>query len=218
MGDICVKYAKYIKNKIRDLDYIIIFYGSNIYNLSSSDLDICIILENIDDVRINDFIKYTIEFQKENNLKIDEEIPFTNKLIYTWNEIQEMFLFSPFVQNGKYIINDIEKTKKFLSSREMKYRLLLNILTTDHKVLFDEKNLVKGYELRAWDIILDAIINYFKIEDVSEENILTHLYENQITQANGENYLGYKKGKKEKEEYLKQQVVSNLKRRGDICD
>lgn len=218
MGNICNEYATFIKDKIKDIDYIIIFYGSNIYNLSSSDLDICIILDTIDNIKVKDFINYTIQFQKNNNLKIDEEIPFTNKLIYTWNEIHDMFSSSPFKKNNKYFIKDIEKTKEFLSSYEMKYRLLLNILTTDHRVLYDVENKIKVYESQAWDIILDAVINYFKIEKVSVNNILKHLYENQFTFANGENYLGYKKGNLDKEKYLMQQVSNNLKRKGYNCD
>lgn len=43
---------------------------------------------------------------------------------------------SPFKKvNGIYVISPIEKTKEFLGSKEMKYRLLLNILTTRFSLL-----------------------------------------------------------------------------------
>ena len=85
----------------------------------------------------------------------------------------------------------------------MKQRLLLNILTTDHLTVGES---TKDYEIRALRIILDVIINYFKIDDKSETEILECMYQNKYTGATGEMYLGYKKDHKEKDKYLRKKI------------
>ena len=126
-----------------ELNPIVIYYGSNIYNESCSDLDLCLIFKKkLSKVVQQKLINKTIEFQKNNNLRIDEEIPFTNKLVYTIDEIEDIFINSPFIENGKYKLDDIVKSKEFLSSTIMKKRLMLNILTTDHKVLNDKHKII----------------------------------------------------------------------------
>ena len=214
MNRICDNYAIMLKNKFNTLNPIIIFYGSNIYNVSSSDLDVCIILENsVDDIKKEKIIKSTINFHKENGLRIDEEIPFQNKLIYTIQEVKEYLNESPFIENGIYVIRDICKTKEFLSSREMKQRLLLNILTTDHKVLFDYDNRVESFEKQAWNIIIDAIINFNKLTEISCTTILENMYKSKYTGAEGEMYLGYKKSNSNKEKHLKENINEYLSQR-----
>lgn len=142
------------------------------------------------------------------NLRIDDEVPHTNKLVYTIDEIEETLNNPPFYENGIVVIHDIVKNMKFLSSKEMKQRLLLNILTTDHLTVGES---TKDYEIRALRIILDVIINYFKIDDKSETEILECMYQNKYTGATGEMYLGYKKDHKEKDKYLRKKIHEILK-------
>lgn len=207
MNQICNEYCKMINGKFSNYIKTIIIYGSNIYNESSSDLDVCIIVNNIDLSLQEKMINETILFHKKNKLKVDEEIPYRNKLIYTVDEIEETLSNSPFYKNGKLVVNDIKKTEEFLSSKEMKKRLLLNILTTDHLSIGES---TVDYEKRAFKIILNTIIDYFKIEDNSEEKILECMYTNKYTGAFGEMYLGYKRKYQEKEKYLKRKIHEAL--------
>lgn len=213
MNNICKNYYKCIYNNFGYLRPTIIFYGSNIYNSSSSDLDVCIIVGSITEQEKEDIILKTLKYHRQNNLKIDEEIPHENKLIYTISEIEEMLSVNPFFIDNKYIISDIKKEKQFLSSKEMKIRLLLNILTTDHLTVGYKISEINKYEDRAWEIIMDAVIGFNNLVDFSAENILGLMYKNQYSGAEGELYLGYKKNYKQKEEYLRKQITKYLERR-----
>lgn len=99
---------------------------------------------------------------------------------------------------------------KFLSSKEMRQRLLLNILTTDHLTV--GKSTIK-YEEEAFKIIVNIIIKYFNIDNKSEKDILKCMYTNKYTGASGEMYLGYKKNFRQKEIYLQKKIHEVI---GDI--
>lgn len=207
MNHICRKYCELIKNKFSDKVISIIIYGSNIYNENNSDLDVCLItIENTPELQEN-IISETLKFHLKYNLKVDEEIPYSNKLIYTVDEIESALNNPPFFYNGRVVINDIIKTKEFLSSKEMKQRLLLNILTTDHLTIGES---TIDYESRALKIILNTIVTYFEINDNSENEILDCMYRNKYTGAYGEMYLGYKKNHPEKEKYLRKKIHEAL--------
>lgn len=212
MNGLCKNYYKMIMSNFNEYNPIIIYYGSNIYNESSSDLDICLIFEHIlnDDVS-EKLIEKTKEFQKDNGLKIDEEIPFTNKLVYTIDEVEDIFINSPFVENGIYKLDDIVKTKDFLSSNIMKKRLMLNILTTDHKVLNDKNKKIRRYERKAWMEILSMLKNVFGTNLLDVDQVLDNMYVNPKTHYGGEMYLGYKLANPKKKRYLKRQVKRNCK-------
>lgn len=213
MNKICSEYVDLISKKFGYLQITIIIYGSNIYNESASDLDVCLILDKKDDDILNSIINETLKFHKKNKLKIDEEIPHTNKLIYTYNEVKEIIENNPFYKEGKYVINDIVKTKEFLNSKEMKQRLLLNILTTDHLIVGKYTQELIYLSNQAWDLMLDTVVNYFEIKELSVDNLLQHLYTNKYTGATGEMFLGYKKNYIQKEKYLKEQINNALERK-----
>ena len=208
MNKICKDYCDLIQAKFFDTIQSIIFYGSNIYDDISSDLDVCVIVRKNNPQLQEKIINETLKFHLINNLRIDDEVPHTNKLVYTIDEIEETLNNPPFYENGIVVIHDIVKNMQFLSSKEMKQRLLLNILTTDHLTVGES---TKDYEIRALRIILDVIINYFKIDDKSETEILECMYQNKYTGATGEMYLGYKKDHKEKDKYLRKKIHEILK-------
>ena len=207
MNKICSDYCKMINEKFSEQIKTIIIYGSNIYNESSSDLDVCLIVRDNDDKFQQAVIDETLNFHLKNNLKVDEDIPHTNKLIYTIEEVEETLNNPPFFEDGKVVIRDIIKDKLFLCSKEMKQRLLMNILTTDHLCVGDSMEL---YEIRAFKIMLDVIMTYFNIDNNSEKEILECMYRNKYTGAEGEMYLGYKKNYQEKEKYLIKKIHDSL--------
>lgn len=212
MNSLCRNYYKMIISNFKEYDPIVVYYGSNIYNESSSDLDLCLIFEKelSNDIQ-QELIEKTKEFQKNNHLKIDEEIPFTNKLVYTIDEIEDVFINSPFVENGTYKLDDIVKSKEFLSSSIMKKRLMLNILTTDHKILNDKHKKIKQYERKSWHEILLMLKNVFNTNLSDIDQVLDNMYINPITHYGGEMHLGYKLANPKKKKYLKNKVKRNCK-------
>lgn len=200
---LCKDYCDMINNRYNRIIESIIIYGSNIYNCSSSDLDVCLITSEYNQSLRDEIIRMTKEFHLSNNLRIDEEIPFENKLIYSENEVLNTLEHSPFEFDGETLIKDIVKTREFLSSIEMKKRLLLNILTTDHLTMGKS---TEEYERKALKIIIETLKKYYSLKDVDVEKILPYFYRNPYTGAEGEMYLGYKKNKVEKDMYLRKKI------------
>ena len=213
MNELCEKYIKIINDMFGEQISSIIIYGSNIYNVSSSDLDVCLIAENKGSYDLDRIICETLKFHETYGLKLDEEIPHKNKLVYSFDEIEDTLQNPPFYNNGQFVINDIIKTKEFLNSEEMKKRLLLNILTTDHLVVGNRLDRIKKYEAKAWDILLEVVTEYFNLTSPSVSDILQVLYVNPYTGAEGEMYLGYKKNYTQKQKYLIKQVEEAMERR-----
>lgn len=207
MNKICLKYIDMINDNYSDCIESIIIYGSNIYDGNSSDLDVCLITNNLSTKVQKKIIDSTIEFHRKNRLKLDEEVPFDTKLIYSTSDIDEALNYSPFYKNKKVVINEIKKTKKFLSSTEMKKRLLINILTTDH-ITIGKSTL--EYEKKAYKIIIDVITKYFNLINPTVNELLDNMYKNKYTGAEGEMFLGYKKNHENKEKYLINKLTEYL--------
>lgn len=203
MNEICRKYCELMMNKYSNEISSIIIYGSNIYNSSSSDLDVCLIVNKNSTFLQKKIVQDTLKFHKQNKLHLDEEIPHSNKLIYTFEEINEALTNHPFYKNNEIFIDDIVKCKKFLSSKTMKKRLILNILTTDHLTIGKS---TEQYEKRAFKLMMNIIIKYYNLSIESSEEILQCFYQNRYTGAEGEMYLGYKKNFKQKDDYLRAKI------------
>lgn len=205
MNNLCRSYVKEINGKFKHIQ--IIFYGSNIYNESSSDLDLCLILPNeVSQETKKNLIDITKKFQIKKALRIDEEIPFENKLIYTKQEVNDIFLNSPFRdEKGNYVYHEIEKTNSFLNSPEMKKRLMLNILTTDHKSCGNVIDM-KTSEEKAWFEILTMVYKVFNTNLHDIDKTLDNLYVNPKTFMAGEMYLGYKLANPKKKKHLRKKV------------
>lgn len=207
MNKLCKDFCNIILKKYEKYSPIIIFYGSNIYSQNFSDLDVCLIFkECLNDQIKNEIICETITFQKNNKLKIDEEIPFYNKLIYTIDEIEDIFINSPFRDGEKFKLDNIVKTKEFLSSNLMKKRLFINILTTDHRVVNDKNKLIRKFEQMAWKELLLMLKGVFGTNIANPNNVLDNLYVNPKTHYGGEMHLGYKFGNPNKRKYLNNKV------------
>ncbi len=208
--------AREYYNGVEELigDIIMVLYGSTVFGVKTSDLDLCFFREEMLPIdEFNKLKKFTHEFHINNNLRIDEEIPYDNKLIYTYDFIESSLINSPFpFCDGKYIIPKIEKNKIFLNSLEMKKRLLLNILTVKHIVMGREKEKVANYTDRAWESILKTVISYSEEKNISFEKILNCLYKDPFNQSVGEMYLGYKTNMPEKMNFIKEQVMFQLER------
>lgn len=208
--DIAKKYRDEIIKRFDDITMIL--YGSTVFGVKTSDLDVCFVREEQLSQEQFQQLKYiTRDFHLKNNLRIDEEVPYENKLVYTKNFIEDTLINLPFPYiNEKLIIQPIIKSKEYLASKEMSKRLLLNILTVKNEVLCGDKELIKNYGYRAWEEIIRVVISYSEQTNFSVEELLKYLYVNPFTGAEGELYLGYKKNLKEKEIYLQEKVEEML--------
>ena len=149
--DIAKKYRDEIIKYFDNMTMIL--YGSTVFGVTTSDLDVCFVKnEELTQEQFTDLENMTRYFHKKNNLRIDEEVPYKSKLVYTNDFVEDTLTTSPFPYiNGKYVIPPITKDKEYLSSEEMKKRLLLNILTVKNEVLCGNHELIKEYGYRAWE-------------------------------------------------------------------
>lgn len=198
----------------------IIVYGSNIYSdYKKSDLDFCIIVEDKECINKLELEQTIRKFHIDNNLEIDEEVPFSNKLLYSFFELENISttLFPFQNEHGDYEINDISKEANYLCSERMHLRLLVNILTTDNRVYTNNiqiKNFIKMNSNKVKMKMIDSIVNFYnKQRDVN--TILNLMYENPYTKSCGEDYLGYKKGNMYKEDYLKKWITDVINMKDD---
>lgn len=210
--ELAKKYFEEVENRFSNMTMLL--YGSTVFGVNSSDLDICFIRENnLSEIEFQELKNFTRKFHKYNNLRIDEEIPYENKLIYTQDFIKKIIDISPFPYNGKkIIIPPIEKNKEFLNSLEMKKRLFLNILTVKHIIFGKDIEKFNKYSDIAWEIILKSVISYAELNEFSLDKILKCLYLDPYNNVSGELYLGYKKNLPEKIQYIEMQTENQLER------
>ena len=80
-NSIIEKYKNIIIQEYGDLTLIL--YGSTVYGVNNSDLDICYLSDNeLTKQRFERLKNLTKMFHQENGLRIDEEVPYDNKLVY----------------------------------------------------------------------------------------------------------------------------------------
>lgn len=192
----------------------LILYGSTVYGTRTSDLDICYISNK--ELSKGQYIKLkdiTRKFHLDNNLRIDEEIPYDNKLVYSVEDVNKTFKEPPFPYiNNRFIINPILKNESFLSSSEMSKRLLLNILTVRHNIVFGDEVQIKQFSDEAWNVMIRVVLSYAEKYEVTIEELINLLYRDPYSYATGELYLGYKDNLREKMEFLKLSVINSLRR------
>lgn len=209
---IAEEYYDGVKKLIGDITMVL--YGSTVFGVKTSDLDLCFICKEPLPLSQFDILKeFTHDFHLKKNLRIDEEVPYDNKLVYTYDFIESALTNSPFpFYNGKYVIPSIEKNSEFLNSLQMKKRLLLNILTVKHIIIGRDESIIDDYADEAWEVILRTIISYSEKSEISFESILNLLYSDPFNYNTGEMYLGYKENLPEKVEYIKEQLSFQVDR------
>ena len=153
----------------------------------------------------------TIQFQKDFGMPLDEEVPYSNKLIYRQSEVEDMLRRSPFKKvNGIYQITPVEISEAYFSSKEMRYRLLLNVLTTRSILLQGDKTRIDSYRERAWELLIKIVLSYNEIYEIEINQLLELLYQDKKHQVSGEDFLGYKRTHNESIIYLEEDCEEAL--------
>lgn len=211
--DIGKEYIEFLKEKKQAISSNILMYGSTVYGMVSHDLDISFIVRNFNQEEYKKIKARTIEFQTSHNMELDQEVPYSSKLVYTYSDVECMLKNTPFKKvNGIYVISPIEKTPEFLSSKEMKYRLLLNILTTRSILLQGDKAKIEDYKQKAWDLLVRVIISYNQLSEIDIDHFLKLLYRDEKNNQEGEMFLGYKTNIRQKQLDLEEDCERTLER------
>lgn len=183
-----------IKLTFENKRIMVLIYGSSVYGHIYNDLDICVFTDSYTEGQKNKLKEIIINFHKNNELILDNEISYDNKLIFSLNDIENLFKYPPFpIYNNRFYIEKVVKNKRFLESTNMKKRLLLNILTTNHILLCGDKDVLERYKLSAWELLTKVIFSYLNNKCVTIEEFIDSICEDPFFKNEGELYLGYKR-------------------------
>ncbi|MDK1672848.1 hypothetical protein QOK74_08180 [Staphylococcus saprophyticus] len=172
--------------------YICILYGSSVEKVVKSDLDLCFILEHYDKKILNDLSDDIKKLHHKLNLTIDEEITFNNKLLFSQDEVKNLLQNNVYFTSGDKI-NIIQENSEFFESKEMKGRLLYNILTTKHRVLLNKVDyeLLNTYKYESWKLVIKSIFKHNKCSEMSFQNLLEYLISDGKKVNDYKDFLGY---------------------------
>lgn len=204
--------ALFCKEYFKTRDYFVLVYGSYASNdfTEKSDLDLFIAIDkhNLADFKkVSDFV---VDLHTRNNLKINEEVPYENKLIVSYKDATDALDLNAFIKKGsKYIIPPVTSDKEFLASREVRFRIILNALTSPNQFICGNKNEYNLLKQKAEKAIIKLAYGFAKKSKLTQEEILSIL----LIGANGEksgDYLGYRNNRPEVIKYLKKLILHNI--------
>ena len=101
------KIRKFSKDHFKKRDYFVCIYGSFATgdNNTKSDLDVVFIVKDFVPIDFKVVKKFTINIHKEFNLKIDEEIPYKNKLLVYYNELEDVIKLKTISQRRQELLH-----------------------------------------------------------------------------------------------------------------
>lgn len=195
--DTVIELEHLLDNLLRD-DYFGCIYGSYAIgtNNQSSDVDLFIASSHTDKTAFKKIKNFVVSFHQKNNLCLDEEVPYENKLYVSYRDVADALDLKGFEKmNNKIIVPKIEKTKIFLASRPVRLRLIFNALTTPHIFFGKNKSGYQKYIKDAEASLRYLSRNLLKSASSTFEDQLAVLL-NGPEGTDGEMYLGYKKNPK----------------------
>lgn len=187
-----------VENYFTESNFFCCIYGSYAdgHHNSGSDIDLFVAIDNPSKEDLFFIKNLIINTHKKYKLALDAEVPYENKLVYSYFEIEKAIYLNGLnlTEKGFLKIPKIIKTKKFLSSSEIKSRLLFNAMTSPHIFLCgDRKKYLIYRNIAERNLLLLSILLNKKIGFVIK-NLITKLISGEDG-SSGELYLGYKKYK-----------------------
>lgn len=198
-ADVSQEVGRFYKPYLTDNpDDFVCVYGSSLYkgSKSRSDIDLFLVTsENIpaSTVMMNGMVHFIRDMHIRLGRKIDEEVPYENKIYYTYNEVADAVCYSGFDHAEDTIsIPDIIKETNFLSSPEVKARLALNALTTPHAVVALNLDKYKFIRKQAEDAVTLLAIHLTGQMECEVTDLYQSLVISKKNDESGEMFLGYK--------------------------
>lgn len=184
----------YLDNYFTDKNYFACIYGSfaNGMDNRNSDIDMIVATENYkkkDLILLKEFI---LSLHTRNNLKTDNEVPYENKLMISYMDFEKAARLRGFkFLDKEIVVPKIVKTKKNLGSKQIKFRLALNSLTSPHIFIGnDQKRYIELKDRAERNLVLFGI--YKQKKNIFERKLILDTMMLGGNGENGELYLGYK--------------------------
>lgn len=184
---------------------IVILYGS--FDMKNKgDFDVAVITENYSNENKEDIENILKELHQKFELRIDEEVPYFNKSLFSYNDIENCMQSVPFkMERGVVKITPFGDTGEYFRSEEARKRLLLNILTTKSKVI-NGKN---TYQQSAYSLMIKLVFSSKNYKKLSLKEIIETFFIEPNTFFTYKQYLGY--NPLSDLNYLKKRILKTLK-------
>lgn len=179
-----------------DRQFFFCVYGSHATGESSdaSDLDLFFATPTVTPRDADVLAEWMTHFHRAHNLALDEEVPFDNKLVASYGDLQNAVQLKGLNEvDGRIFIPPIVKDPIFLASAEVRYRLLFNALTTPHIMRGSDVDSYNAYkeiaELSLYRLLLDIALERDRV------NAEVELLLRGPNGEEGEMFLGYKRNR-----------------------
>lgn len=184
---------KFLSEYFKGRKYFACIYGSyaNGKRNRNSDIDLLVATKKYTKKDLLDIKEFIINLHRRNKLKIDNEVPFENKLMINYQDFNDAVNLKAFnFKNGVFIIPKVIKSKKFLESRQIKLRLSLNAITSPHFFFGNDKSKYLKFKNLGENNVFN-LSNKLSKSNKPNKNDLIKILLNRDGRS-GEMYLGYK--------------------------
>ena len=193
LSDAYAEIGDFLGRQYADLDLFCCIYGSfpAQRETSKSDIDLFVAVSDPTKVDFRSLVDFVLLIHRKRGLEQDEEVPYENKLLVSYADIAAATDLKPFYANGELFVRPVEKTKAFLSSEEIKQRLLLNALTTPHDCIVGNRLMHMEFRAKAERGLYQLASTLSQLQSPDVDDLVEVLLRD--TAGNeGEWYLGYK--------------------------
>ena len=164
---------------------------------SDSDLDVFFATPDVTPDDIRSLTGFIIKYHIDNTLMQDEEVPYDNKLVVSYDDIEQAVRLRGLSENnGRIVIPPIVKEKWFLASLHIRYRLLFNALTSPHEFFGKDSSAYGSYREIAENQLVRIALDLTGLHDVVSVEALTERLLRNQNGAEEEMFLGYKRNPK----------------------
>ena len=191
MNDIENYLCRCVGNIFSPRVYTLILFGSSVFHYGS-DLDVCIVMHNYTSNDAHAMATILSDIHKKFGLKLDEDVPFEKKCIFTYDECNFVANNPPFYDgsNKCNIFLDFPKNEEYLLSDHARLRLLFNILTSPTKILSGNMY-ISPIKYHAWEKLI-KLARSFAGSSLTLEEFVKFICINPVTNMTYKDYLGYK--------------------------
>jgi hypothetical protein len=173
---------------------VAVCYGSSIRTDSKvSDIDMLLAEpQPLSGLKRKAFIDAFVRLHNDNGRQLDTEVPYDNKLFYTYDEIEESLTHSMLEdEEGRIRIPNLSKLSSddtYFNSRAMKLRLCFNAFTSTHIFIAGNRTIYNNLCKKA-EVSLAALVERLSMQEQREISGIAAA--RQLLACEGINYKDY---------------------------
>ena len=187
--------ASFSEKSFGQRDHFVCVYGSYAsgHHTETSDMDVFIALESHDAADLEKAKDFLIDLHERYGLCLDDEVPYENKLVVLYEDVRRAIELRSFLKDGiRYVVPTVKKEEDFLASPEVRWRLILNALTSPHECVSGNEQAYAAFRADAEGSVVCLARGLTGSENPTRRELLEALLSGPGKEE-GELYLGYKR-------------------------